>query len=66
MLKNEQTELIRRDLQEALGSIDEYLKAQEVMKRGFLSSLSEKLQKLNVTLENLTEKENIKKEEVKK
>lgn len=36
------------------------------MKRGFLSSLSEKLQKLNVTLENLTEKENIKKEEVNK
>jgi hypothetical protein len=66
MLKNEQTELIIRDLQEVLGSIDEYLKAQEVMKRGFLSSLSEKLQKLNVTLENLTEKENIKKEEVKK
>ena len=66
MLKNEQTELIRRDLQEALGSIDEYLKAQDVMKRGFLSSLSEKLQKLNVTLDSLTEKENSKKEEVKK
>jgi hypothetical protein len=42
------------------------LKAQEVMKRGFLSSLSEKLQKFNVTLESITEKENIKKEEVNK
>jgi len=36
------------------------------MKRGFLSSLSEKLQKFNVTLESITEKENIKKEEVNK
>jgi len=38
------------------------LKAQEVMKRGFLSSLSEKLQKLEVLLDSITEKENIKKD----
>jgi len=62
MLSTNESANLKESIQGLLTSVDEYIKAQDVMKRGFLSSLSEKLQKLEVLLDSITEKENIKKD----
>ena len=56
MLSTNESAKLKESIQGLLTSVDEYVKAQEVMKRGFLSSLSEKLQKLEVLLSELEEK----------
>jgi len=63
MLNTNESAKLKESIQGLLSSVDEYVKAQDVMKRGFLSSLSEKLQKLEMLLSELEEKpeENAKK-----
>ena len=46
-----ETNSVRESVQKILNTVDEYLKAQDVMKKGFLASLSEELQTLDKLLQ---------------